>query len=181
MVQYNNTNVFLHVWSKPFKQEQAWKYSERPGCSWYYSHIIKFHQQNLHKINVFPSENLLFIYLSCLNWFILNTQPGFFFFFKKRTWKRKELLTDVETWPSPSGGPCLASPKSESFALKSESSRTLDALKSRNISCSNAWQIISTQTAEKTMQYITNHGRHLTELEGKSLELSISKDHIQIS
>lgn len=119
----------------------------------------------------------LFIFL-CLNWFILNTQPGFFFFKKKRTWKRKELLTDVETWPSPSGGPCLASPKSESFALKFSSSRTLEALKSRNISCSNAWQTISTQTAEKTMQYITNRGRHLTELEGKSLELSISKDHI---
>jgi len=48
-----------------------------------------------------------------------------------------EKLTDVDTWLSPSGGPCLASPKSESFALKSSSSRMFDVLKSRNISCTN--------------------------------------------
>lgn len=49
--------------------------------------------------------------------------------------KGRHFLTDVETWPNPSEGPCLASPKSESFALKSSSSRMLDVLKSRNISC----------------------------------------------
>lgn len=42
-------------------------------------------------------------------------------------------LTDVETWLSPAAGPCRASPKSESFALKSSSRRIFDGLKSRNI------------------------------------------------
>lgn len=51
--------------------------------------------------------------------------------------ENKDFLTDVETWPAPSEGPCLASPKSESFELKSSSSRMLDALKSRNISCTS--------------------------------------------
>lgn len=42
-------------------------------------------------------------------------------------------LTDVEIWLSPAAGPCRASPKSESFALKSSSRRIFDGLKSRNI------------------------------------------------
>ena len=53
----------------------------------------------------------------------------------KHTRKPKYLeRTDVETWLDPAAGPCLARPKSDSFAVKSSSRRTLDVLKSRNIS-----------------------------------------------
>jgi hypothetical protein len=47
--------------------------------------------------------------------------------------------------------------------LKSSSSRTFDALKSRNISCFNVWETISTQRAEKIKKDITIYKPQLTE------------------
>ena len=53
----------------------------------------------------------------------------------------KSTHTAVETWVSPADGPSLASPKSESFALNSSSSRTFEALKSRYLTCNDETQI----------------------------------------
>lgn len=47
----------------------------------------------------------------------------------------RETRTPVVTWLFPMSGPCLASPKSESFGLNSSSSNTLAVLKSRKITC----------------------------------------------